>query len=83
VIVGDRVVFGSGDGRLYVVSLADGKQLWSYDVGRGVASSPAVVGGRIFVGSLDGTMYAFGSAKMLDMSRDAAGREAKLKSDER
>ena len=61
VIVGDKVVVGSDDGRLYVVSLKSGKEIWNYEIGQPVGSSPAVVDGRIIVGSDDGSVYCFGA----------------------
>ena len=63
VVVGDRVVFGSDDGRLYVVGLADGKESWSYEIGEAITASPAVAQGMIVIGSEDGNVYAFGSPK--------------------
>jgi outer membrane protein assembly factor BamB len=59
VITGDKVVFGSGDGRLYLLSLKDGKELWNYDVGKAIYSSPAVVDDMIIVGTGDHRVYAF------------------------
>jgi outer membrane protein assembly factor BamB len=60
VICADKVVVGSDDGRLYMVSIVDGRQLWSYEVGQPIVSSPAVAGGRVVVGCDDGYVYAFG-----------------------
>jgi outer membrane protein assembly factor BamB len=60
VVCGAKVVVGSDDGRLYVVSLAEGKELWSYEIGQAIGTSPAVAGGRIFIGSDDGAVYCFG-----------------------
>jgi outer membrane protein assembly factor BamB len=54
------VVVGSDDGRLYLVSLADGKELWSYEIGQAIESSPAVADGKIVIGSNDGSVYCFG-----------------------
>jgi outer membrane protein assembly factor BamB len=54
------VVVGSSDGRLYLLRLADGKELASFEVGRPVTSSPAVAGGWVVVGGDDGAVYAFG-----------------------
>ena len=63
VVVGDKVVVGSDDGRLYLVSLKDGSELWSYEIGQAVGSSPAVVDGQVIVGSDDGAVYCFGAKK--------------------
>ena len=46
-ICGDKVVVGSDDGRLYVVSLDKGKEVWSYEVGQPIESSPAVARGKV------------------------------------
>jgi outer membrane protein assembly factor BamB len=61
VIAGDKVVVGSDDGRLYLLDLADGRSLWSYEIGEAVASSPAVARGWVVVGADDGQVYAFRS----------------------
>jgi outer membrane protein assembly factor BamB len=60
VICGDKVVFGSADGRIYLLNLDDGKELWSYEIGAGIVSSPAVVGDRVIIAAEDGLVYAFG-----------------------
>ena len=57
------MVFGSGDGRLYLVDLATGKLAWSYDIGKAITASPAVAGGLVVIGSEDGNIYAFGPGK--------------------
>jgi outer membrane protein assembly factor BamB len=63
VISGQKVVFGSSDGKLYVVDLASGKQLWSYEIGKALIASPAVGKGLLVIGSEDGVAYAFGPKK--------------------
>ena len=60
VVTGGTVVFGSDDGRIYQVSLADGRELWNYEVGQPVQSSPAVVEGHLVFGAADGVVYCFG-----------------------
>jgi outer membrane protein assembly factor BamB len=60
VIAGDRVVFGSMDGRLYIVNLDDGELITSYEIGAPIIGSPAVAGGLVVVGSDDGRVYVFG-----------------------
>ena len=59
-IAGGRAVFGSGDGRLTILSLEDGREVWSYELGEAITGSPAVVGGLVIAGSDDGRVYAFG-----------------------
>ena len=50
----------SDDGRLYLLSLATGKKLWSYELGKPIISSPAVANGSVIIGCDDGNVYAFG-----------------------
>jgi outer membrane protein assembly factor BamB len=56
------VLAGSEDGRLYMVGLADGREIWSYEIGAPVMSSPAISGGMVIVGANDGHVYAFTGA---------------------
>ena len=46
-----------------MVKLTDGTLIWSYEIGKPVMSSPAIVDGMIFIGSDDGFLYAFGPEK--------------------
>ncbi|MCC6731798.1 MAG: PQQ-binding-like beta-propeller repeat protein, partial [Candidatus Omnitrophica bacterium] len=55
----DKVLFGSEDGNLYLVSLAEGKELWKYDFGEGTIASPAVSNGKVVIGAEDGYVYCF------------------------
>ena len=41
-----------------MTALADGSERWTFETGGGIWSSPSVAGGVVFVGSLDGHMYA-------------------------
>jgi outer membrane protein assembly factor BamB len=59
VVVGDQVLFGSTDGRLYMVALADGSLTWSYEIGSALIGSPAVAAGKVIIGAEDGGVYAF------------------------
>jgi outer membrane protein assembly factor BamB len=54
-------VVGSDDGLVYVLSLADGRQLWSYEIGRPIKGAAAVVEGRFVIGADDGVLYCFGA----------------------
>ncbi len=57
-VVGDRVYFGSRDGRLYCVDAKKGDLIWRYDAGSPVLSSPAVAGEFVYLGSQNGKIYA-------------------------
>jgi outer membrane protein assembly factor BamB len=63
VVCGDKIVVGSDDGRLYMVSLAEGKEIWSYEIGQPLTSSPSVSDGIVVIGGNDGNIYAFGKEK--------------------
>ena len=57
----NKMIVNSNDERLYVIALKDGRELWNYEIGQPVASSPAVLEGKIIVGSEDGRVYCFGA----------------------
>jgi outer membrane protein assembly factor BamB len=59
-IVGNRVFFGSNDGRIYELDLMTGAKLWEFDAGAPVSASPAVAARRLVIGSQDGRLYCFG-----------------------
>ena len=54
------VYVGSLDGNMYALNASTGAKLWSYATGSYVESSPAVANGVVYVGSDDGSVYAFG-----------------------
>ena len=47
------------DGKIYLASLKDGKEIVSYEVGEPISSTPAVVGTKVIFGCEDGNVYAF------------------------
>ena len=49
------------DGTVNILSLADGKKLWSFNAGTAVSSSPAVIKGRFYILTEDGRLMAFGN----------------------
>ncbi|MGW4985906.1 outer membrane protein assembly factor BamB family protein, partial [Streptomyces mirabilis] len=52
------VYVGSRDSSLYAVDAATGRKRWSFLTGSAVSSSPAVVDGVVYFGSVDGNLYA-------------------------
>ena len=62
VIAGDRVLFGSQDGRITMLRFDTGEKIWSYLVGSPVRAAVAVVDGWIIAVAVDGGVYAFGEA---------------------
>lgn len=62
IVGGDRIFFGSDDGNLYEVGLADGKQRFKTKLGRTVSASPAVGEGCLVIGAegTEGEIFCFG-----------------------
>jgi outer membrane protein assembly factor BamB len=60
VLVGQRVVVASADGRVYALQIADGSMTWSYEIGSPVTATPAVIGDVIVVGAEDGRVDVLG-----------------------
>lgn len=60
-IVGNRVVVLSGDGRLYLLNLKDGKKVFEKQFSGGFVSSPAAVGDQLVIATMRGTVYCLGS----------------------
>lgn len=55
-VTNNRVVLGGRDKMVHGLSLA-GKSVWTFATRSRVESSPAIAGGRVFVGSNDGRFY--------------------------
>jgi outer membrane protein assembly factor BamB len=58
VLAGERLVFGSGDGRLYAVEAASGRKVWTYAARGPVYASPVVRDGIVYVGDDEGYVHA-------------------------
>ena len=65
--VNGMVIAGSFDRRLYAFNADTGREIWTsgfpYQGGffdRGISGSPAIAGGRIFIGVRDGAVYSLG-----------------------
>jgi outer membrane protein assembly factor BamB len=62
VVSGRNVYFGSGDGNVYALDAATGKQNWKFQTGDVVHASPAIADGTLYVGSWDSYFYALEAA---------------------
>lgn len=65
IIVGNSVLFGTKRGRLVALVLSSGDQQWEYEAGGDFLASPAVDNGRLLIANSDGTLYCFGSEKLV------------------
>ena len=50
----DTVYVGSNDGRLYALDTSSGDEIWEFDTGQSIRSSPTVSDGIVYFGSKDG-----------------------------
>jgi outer membrane protein assembly factor BamB len=61
-VVANGLVYYVGDGTLYAFDAVTGAVRWTASAGLIARSSPAVAGGRVYVGSQDKSLYAFDAA---------------------
>ncbi len=72
IVTNDSLIIGGYDGTVRIVNkfyLSHGgtlQTLWSYTTGGPIYSSPSLVNGRIYIGSNDGYLYAFGNCSLWD-----------------
>ena len=59
VVLGNRVFFGSHDGRIRGVDVKTRQSVFSYETGAPVATSPALSGNRLLVTATDGRILCF------------------------
>jgi len=64
VISNDTIIAASEGGDVIVWYKANMSQLWQYNMGKPIYSSPAVVNGRIYIGANDGNLYSFGNCSI-------------------
>ena len=74
-VVGNLVIVGSVNRRLYAVNSATGKVVWTTVLGDAIESSPSAAGTEIFVGADNGDVYALQSSTgKVDWTAKAAGK---------
>jgi outer membrane protein assembly factor BamB len=64
VISNDTIITATEGGDVIVWYKANMSQLWQYNIGKPIYSSPAVVNGRIYIGANDGNLYSFGNCSI-------------------
>ena len=70
----DGVLYvGSDDNHVYALSAATGTELWRFETGDIVRSSPAVAGGVVYVGSDDNHLYALDAETGAELWRHGTG----------
>ena len=57
------MIFGCDDGYIYALDLEKGSELWRFEAGSPVKSSPAIAGDYVLFGADDGIVYAFKNGK--------------------
>jgi len=77
VAVADAVVFGSRDGVLYSVAVADGSERWRLRVGTEVLTRALVIDDTVFAASFDGTIIAATARDGIERWRVHIGGEIK------
>ena len=60
VIAGDKVVLAAADGRIILLELKSGEELWMFEVKGSFLGAPAVAHGKVVVASDRGTIYCLG-----------------------
>ena len=62
VIGAGRVFIGSMDGKVYALTLSEGKKIWEFDTESAVEAPPLLVQNSVYIGSLDGVFFAIDAA---------------------
>jgi outer membrane protein assembly factor BamB len=56
-LVDGRLVFGDKAGWLYMLSAEDGSLISELKIGDNINSTPAILGGKIYIGAFNGKLY--------------------------
>lgn len=62
VVAGERLWFGSDDGKVYCLDRQSGAEHWSFETADMIEAPPLFVDGMVYVGSNDGWLYALDGA---------------------
>ena len=65
VVAGDVVFVASKSGELSSLNLKTGSLVWKFETGSPIVASPSISNGRLVIGTLDGTVYAFGAKQII------------------
>ncbi|TET26889.1 MAG: dehydrogenase [Dehalococcoidia bacterium] len=57
-----KLYIGSSDGKLYALDAATGDEIWQFETGDKVWSTPVIDGNRLFIASFDKKLYALDAA---------------------
>jgi outer membrane protein assembly factor BamB len=76
-LVGNLVIVGSVNQRLYALSESNGKVVWTTTLGSAIESSPSAVGGVLYVGDDRGDVYALTASTGKVLWKSEAGGAVK------
>jgi len=68
-----RVYFGNRSGLMSAVDIKTHKLAWKYQTGGKITGAPALLNGRIVIGSYDGSVYCFSPGGQLFWRHSASG----------
>ncbi|GAB3652419.1 PQQ-binding-like beta-propeller repeat protein [Echinicola sediminis] len=63
VLVGDKLIFGAMDGKVYVLDINTGRLLWKKSLGAPVITSAAISDNGFYIADFAGNIYCFQSIK--------------------
>jgi outer membrane protein assembly factor BamB len=56
-LVDGRLVFGDKAGWIHAISAANGQPISELKIGDNINATPAILGGRIYIGAFNGKLY--------------------------
>jgi len=62
VVAQDRVYFGAADGKVYALDADSGNEIWRFETGDKIWSTPSIKDDTVFIGSFDNKLYALNAA---------------------